>query len=412
MPGSLRLVGKPDVWELRAYAGRDANGRVRHAYGKFRGTRRAAERALAELVADRKAQTEALEGTIGVWGSKTTINDALEAWRQNGWEDLSPTTVRRYEGVWNTHVRDSIGQRAIASLSPYDVERYYRMLKKQGLAEGSVRYARAVMNRGCKLARKWSGGVLPNPIADSELPKWGLAESTVVRSPDSSEVQSLLAAAIKFEDPRVATAIRVLAATGMRRGEACALRWSDIDFSAAIVAIDESVIGAKGGASVKQPKTRASIRRLVVDEDTLKMLFALRGCQQQLAEACDVTIKDESFVFAFEPGGLKPPHPDVLSHAFARVRKHAEVAEDVHLHSLRHFQATIIDAVVSERQKQARLGWSTAQMARHYTDPVLNEDRRAAEHVRIALTGSEAPQDGHQPDSDGIVGDSEPAGAT
>jgi hypothetical protein len=77
VPGSLRLVGKPDVWELRAYAGRDAKGRVRHVYGKFRGTRRAAERALTELVADRKAHAAVLEDTIGAWGPKTTINEAL-----------------------------------------------------------------------------------------------------------------------------------------------------------------------------------------------------------------------------------------------------------------------------------------------------------------------------------------------
>jgi integrase len=397
MPGSLRLVGKPDVWELRAYAGRDATGRVRHVYGKFRGTRRAAERALAELVADRKAQTAVREDTIGAWGSKTTINDALKAWRQNGWEDLSPTTVRRYEGVWNTHIRDSIGQRAIASLSPYDVERFYRSMKKQGLAEGSVRYARAVMNRACRLARKWSGGVLPNPIADSELPKWTLDETTVVRSPELSEVQALLAAAIELEDPRVAAFIRVVAATGMRRGEACALRWSDIDFAIATVQVDESVIGSRGGASLKQPKTRASIRRIVVDDDTLSMLRDLRKCQKELAEACEASLIDDSFVFAFEPGGLIPPHPDGMSHAFARVRKHSDVAGDVHLHSLRHFQATLIDAVVSERQKQARLGWSTAQMARHYTGPVVEEDRRAAEHVRAALAGSGDPQDGQQP---------------
>jgi integrase len=53
----------------------------------------------------------------------------------------------------------------------------------------------------------------------------------------------------------------------------------------------------------------------------------------------------------------------------------------VHLHSLRHFQATEIDRVISERQKQARLGWSIVQMARHYTDRVESEDPRAADHI-------------------------------
>jgi hypothetical protein len=87
-------------------------GRVRHVYGKFRGARRAAERALAELVADRKAQAAALEDTIGAWGPKTTVNDALEAWRQNGWEDLSPTTVRRYESVPTHELRSWLAGRS------------------------------------------------------------------------------------------------------------------------------------------------------------------------------------------------------------------------------------------------------------------------------------------------------------
>ncbi len=405
MAGSLRLVGKPDVWELRAYAGRDPRGRIKHVHVRFRGSRRAAERALAELVAGRQSQAAALEGHVGEWGPKTTINDALEAWRQNGWEDLSPTTIRRYESIWNTHIRNGIGGRTITGLNTYDVERYFRGLKKEGLAEGSVRYARAVLNRACKLARKWSGGALPNPIADSELPKWSLAETTVVRAPDVGEVLLLLATAQEIEDARVATFLRVVAATGMRRGEACALRWSNLDFDTGVLEVRESVIGA-GGATLKQPKTRASIRRLIIDEDTVEMLRELRRCQEELAAACQLAVTDQSFVFAFEPGGSKPPHPDVLSHAFARVRKHAKIADDVHLHSLRHFQATLIDPVVSERQKLARMGWSTAQMARHYTDPILEEDRRAAEHVRAALAVTRAPQDRQHSDgrADGAAG--------
>lgn len=367
-------------------------GRVQHVYKRFRGSRRQADHELAQLVVDQRTKPTLVGGDVE-WGPKTTINDALEAWRRNGWEDLSPTTVRRYEGVWNTHIRDGIGRRAIATLSPYDVERYFRSLKREGLAEGSVRYARALLNRACKPARKWSGGVLPNPIADTELPKWMLADSTPVRAPEASEIKSLLRAAARLEEPRVTAFVRVVAATGMRRGEACALRWNDTDFESGIVVVDESVIAAKGGASLKAPKTRASIRRLVVDDDTLDMLRDLRLCQEGLAADCDLPTSEASFVFAFDPGGAKPPYPDGMSHAFSRVRTNAGVAADVHLHSLRHFQATVIDGVISERQKQARLGWSTAQMSRHYTDPVPDEDRRAAAHVGAALAMSEPPPD-------------------
>ncbi len=57
----------------------------------------------------------------------------------------------------------------------------------------------------------------------------------------------------------------------------------------------------------------------------------------------------------------------------------------VHLHSLRHFQSTELDSVVTEAQKQARMGWSTIHMARHYTDIVSSEDRRAADHIGALL---------------------------
>jgi len=91
-----------------------------------------------------------------------------------------------------------------------------------------------------------------------------------------------------------------------------------------------------------------------------------------------------------------------MTHTFIRVRKRAGVPADVHLHSLRHFQATILDPVIPERQKQARMGWATVRIARHYTDGIAEEDRRAAEHVGRVLDdagereSSDTPQDGQQ----------------
>ena len=94
-----------------------------------------------------------------------------------------------------------------------------------------------------------------------------------------------------------------------------------------------------------------------------------------------MTLGPEGFVFSLEADGLEVPRPDSLSRSFARLRDGAGVAPDIHLHSLRHFVATELDSVISESQKQARLGWSTVQMARHYTDCVSEEDQRAADHM-------------------------------
>jgi integrase len=71
-----------------------------------------------------------------------------------------------------------------------------------------------------------------------------------------------------------------------------------------------------------------------------------------------------------------------------RIRAKAGLASDSHLHSLRHFHADQIDSVLSGAQKQVRLGWSAVQMARHYTDGVPEEDRRAADHIERLLSAT------------------------
>ncbi|MHB1504520.1 MAG: hypothetical protein ACYCTL_10895 [Acidimicrobiales bacterium] len=48
--------------------------------------------------------------------------------------------------------------------------------------------------------------------------------------------------------------------------------------------------------------------------------------------------------------------------------------------------------MIPERQKQARLGWSTVHMARHYTDPLSEEDERAAKHMGNLLDGIESEE--------------------
>ena len=382
MAGSIRLIRGRDVWELRVFLGRDSAGRVRHLQRTFRGSRRAAERELAQLVASHAQAPAAVPEEPVKWGPTTTINDAIQAWKENGWDDLSPKTTRGYESVWGRYIKDSIGRRRIASTSSYEVERYLRALKSAGHGYDTVRQVRSLLNRACRLARKWSGGVLPNPVQDSELPNWSFADRGEVRAPEVSEIVALLKTvdAGRF-DRRFAVFVRLLAATGMRRGEGCALRWSDIDEATGVINIDESIVAAAGGAETKSPKTRASIRRTTVDDTTIAALQSLHQEQNELAEFAGVSLDPDGFAFSFEPGGTIPPHPDAMTKAFTRLRSVARVAKDVHLHSLRHFNATALDPVISERQKQARLGWSTARMARHYTDPIGEEDRRAAAHI-------------------------------
>ena len=224
MAGSIRQRKDrgTDTWELRVFIGRDNHGRPKQRSVVFRGGKRAAERELARLIAVQDSTPAPIpEEENRAWGPSTTINDAIEGWKDNGWADLSPKTARGCEEIWERYVRETIGPVRIAALNAFEVERYFRKMKADGAGRDTVRRVRSVIGRACRLAAKWSGGVLSNPVADTELPSWPLAERPdPVRAPEIVEVQALVRAAKDF-DERFGAYVHLVAATGMRRGEAC-----------------------------------------------------------------------------------------------------------------------------------------------------------------------------------------------
>lgn len=393
MAGSMRLVpGNSDTWELRVYLGRSSTGKVRHKHRRFKGSERAAERVLARMVTEQEDAPAPVPEAPTKWGPTTTLNDAIEAWKDNGWEDLSEKTVMDYQCAWDRHIRSTIGKKRIATLSTYEIEKFYRRLKDEGRGQHTVRIVRSIIRKACRLARKWSGGKLPNPAVDTELPKWSGPPKTKPRPPTSDEAGRMLAEA-ESEDIRLAVYVRFAAATGARRGEVCGVRWSDVDWDSCIVEIDEKVVAASGGAIVKRGTKTDTVRSEHLDRDTMASLRKLHEAQQELARFAGVILSPDSFVFSFDPGGTAPPHPDTMTARLAAVRKRAGVPGDVQpIHGWRHFQATELDGVISERQKQVRLGWSTTHpaMSRHYTGPVDAEGRRAAEHMGKVLRKARA----------------------
>ena len=76
----------------------------------------------------------------------------------------------------------------------------------------------------------------------------------------------------------------------MRRGEAAALRWSDISFESREVIVDESVIGAQGTLIVKSPKTSGLLRTVAIDEGVERALEGLRVSQLAVVVNCGFTL--------------------------------------------------------------------------------------------------------------------------
>ncbi len=65
--------------------------------------------------------------------------------------------------------------------------------------------------------------------------------------------------------------------TGLRRGELLALQWDDLDFKTGTLTVNKQVYEVKGQLQVSVPKTRASIRRLVLPPGVVEVLRAVSG---------------------------------------------------------------------------------------------------------------------------------------
>lgn len=146
----------------------------------------------------------------------------------------------------------------------------------------------------------------------------------------------------------------------MRRGEALALRWRDVDLDAARLAVRRSVGTVKtkgaGGQLIEGPtKTRQS-RVVDLDAGTVAALRSYRATRGTLA--LDL-VRDTTPVLSTLDGTRR--HPDRFSRRFrdqvAQARRAAgnEQLPTIHLHDLRHTHATLLLAhgvpvkVVSER---------------------------------------------------------------
>jgi integrase len=144
-----------------------------------------------------------------------------------------------------------------------------------------------------------------------------------------------------------ATLWHVLAHTGMRRGEALALRWRDVDLDAARISVRRSagmVRNAGESAGVVEGDTKSGKPRVVdLDPATVAVLRAWRKDRGSLALQL---ARDDAIVF----GDIEGQHrnPEHVSRQFARdqARCRAALGTDplpaIRLHDLRHTHATIL----------------------------------------------------------------------
>ena len=377
MKGSLR-ERRPGNWELIVQLPRDpATGKPKQLSRSHIGTKREAQRALAALVA------QVAEGKIS--SSSTTLNELLAHWLDQVDNRLSPTTAREYRRIVNRRLGPDLGRLRLSKVTTQRIDAYYAALTREhDLSAGTVRHVHAMLRGSLGQAVKW-GWIPVNPAVSASPPKLRTKEIT---PPSLADTLKLLAAADEY-DVELAALIRVLAATGARRGEVCGLRWSDLDRGARTLSIKRSIASVPGGTIVKDTKTHAA-RRISLDDDTIAILELQRDRVKHRAAMCELAFNDDGYVFTATADGSDPLHPDTITKGFGRVQTRAGL-HGIRLHDLRHLHATqLLAAGVPVPTVSGRLGHANSATTLNVYAHFLEASDRDAADVIGNLLGSGA----------------------
>ena len=380
MRGHIQQRG-PRSWRIKTFVGRDSTGTKRYVQRTVTGTRRDADRELSRLL------VEVDQGRF-VASAAMTLDELLDRWLVVKRQSVEASTLKSYEWIARTYIRPALGDRKVGALRPIDLDMLYGELGGRGLSTRTVRICHTVLRQALEQARRW-GFIARSPAVDASPPPQHKVEVT---PPTVDEVLALLDAAYE-EDPAFGTYLWVISATGCRRGEVCALRWTDVDLDGRELRVRRSVVHVDGEVREKDTKTHAS-RRLALDEPTVALLRQHRRRQRELALALGVRLADDAVLFG-DPEG-RPWRPDVCTNRFGRLRARLGL-ERVRLHDLRHFVASVlIDGGIPISTVSTRLGHSqTSTTLDLYTHAIPATDQRAADYLGSVLTRRRLPSADH-----------------
>jgi integrase len=179
---------------------------------------------------------------------------------------------------------------------------------------------------------------------------------------DSEDISRFLQEAYKY-DYIYWIFFKVLIETGMRKGEAAALQWTDIDLKERTIDINKTLdFQTKPGEGLfGDTKTFNSKRVIKITQSLANDLhFHKKYQNQNKITLNDIYHHDLNLVLCRNDGNFMPK--STLFNAFERILKRAELPK-LPIHSLRHTHAVLqLEAGIDMKTLQERLGHGSMQI--------------------------------------------------
>lgn len=353
-------------WEGRYIRGRTSEGRAQYGYvyaATYSACREKRRQRLQELPREITPS------------NNMTLPEAVELFftEREQKRKLKESTVSRYRYMVRRYIQPQLGAAPLYTLTEERVAAFYQRLQGQGLSPKSARDAGVLLRAILRTATK--RGCFCTGV-NAELPVCKKRQVEIFTEPE------ILRLAHHIVDEPDLTGLGVLLAlnSGLRLGELCALRWSDIDLHAGFLRVEREVqrLYEKGCTKliVQPPKSESSLRRIPLPADILSLLAAHKP--KTAGSVCLLT------------GTAAPLEPRTMQNRYRALLKRAGVPYR-NFHALRHTYATrCIEQNVDVKSVSEMLGHSDVRITlQTYVHVSLRYKQQAVQSICfLPLCGS------------------------
>ena len=322
--GTMRLR-KDGRWEGRIVVEYDEKGIPK--------TKSVLAKTKAECEEKLKALRDKLGKSVERFKPDMPFGQWIDFWYQTYCQPaLRETTKDSYKNIIYNHIIPTIGHIPLNKLTQNDLQQFYAKMKRQGRLQNTEKHGTGLSDRfvrschaHCRSALQRAvteGLITKNPSLGCKLPPKKGREMQVLTP---AEIERFLARA---REEGYYELFLLELSTGMRRGEICGLKWSDISFLDGTLSVKRSVSSkAGGGVTVGDTKTGAGVRTIVMPPSVATML-----------EKKQTTAVSQWVFPNFENPAL-PLNPTAAYDKLKRILKRAELPL-IRFHDLRHTFAT------------------------------------------------------------------------
>jgi integrase len=300
-----------------------ATGNRRHRRVKAK-KRSDAAAALKEMLKRAEAGQPLRDATI-------TVGEWTKHWEASSLA-MSPrrdTTKLTYRTLAKTLIRPYLGAVPLNRLRASDVEKWLVDLEAAGKKASTRRQALTILRAALDSAVR-DGHLAVNPTVQVSRPR---QERIEAKHYEVDEIAKLLEAA---QGHRHRMLLVTLIGSGLRRGEALALQWENVDLENAELRVRGTLVRTERGLVVNPPKTAKGWRTVPLSPPVVAALRAQRKQQLEEQLAAGVSWVRTPFVFTTEAG--TPLDPRNISRWFSELARRAGVGGS--MHATRHTSLT------------------------------------------------------------------------